>query len=259
MMGKFSSFGRTTDLDMTGNSNHKAHILVVDDDLQICKLLKLYLTGEGYEVSTAQDSVQMMQLFNQVNPALVILDLTLGSEDGLTLARELRTQSDVGIIILTGKLNPVDKVVGLEIGADDYITKPFDKRELLARVRSVLRRVSKPAASSNETNNHKYAHFNGWTLNLSLHELTSSEGENVHLTGNEFQLLSALVLNSNKVLTRDHILSLISGRDWAPIDRSVDVLVAKLRKKLKKAPEDSDMIKTLRGAGYIFAAQVELS
>ncbi len=229
--------------------------MVVDDDVRICKLLNHYLTREGYKVSTAANGEQMRRIFDHDAPDLVILDLILPDEDGFTLAKELRTWSDVGIIMLTGKTEQVDKIVGLEIGADDYLTKPFDKRELLARVRSVLRRASQSARPRQE-DKPSVAHFAGFTLNLTAHELISPVGDHVHLTNYEFQLLSALVLNANQALDRDRILDLIAGRDWAPTDRSVDVLIGKLRKKLNEDSQEPALIKTIRGTGYRFVAQV---
>lgn len=229
---------------------------MVDDDVRICKLLNRYLAREGYKVSTAANGEQMRRVFDHDVPDLVILDLILPDEDGFTLARELRTWSDVGIIMLTGKTEQVDKIVGLEIGADDYLTKPFDKRELLARVRSVLRRVSQSSRPQPE-DNYSVAHFAGFILNLDAHELISPIGDHVHLTNYEFQLLSALVLNANQVLDRDRILDLIAGRDWAPTDRSVDVLIGKLRKKLNQDSQEPALIKTIRGTGYRFVAHVK--
>jgi DNA-binding response OmpR family regulator len=228
---------------------------VVDDDVRICKLLNRYLAREGYKVSTAASGEQMRRVFDHDVPDLVILDLILPDEDGFTLARELRTWSDVGIIMLTGKTEQVDKIVGLEIGADDYLTKPFDERELLARVRSVLRRAPQTSRPRPE-DDRSVAHFAGFTLNLAAHELISPIGDQVHLTNYEFQLLSALVLNANQVLDRDQILDLIAGRDWAPTDRSIDVLIGKLRKKLNEDSQKPILIKTIRGTGYRFIAHV---
>lgn len=236
--------------------NKSFHVLVVDDDVRICKLLNRYLASEGYKVSTAANGEQMRRVFDHDAPDLVILDLILPDEDGFTLARELRTWSDVGIIMLTGKTEQVDKIVGLEVGADDYLTKPFDKRELLARVRSVLRRASQSARPRHE-DNHSVAHFAGFTMNLAAQELISPLGDHVHLTNYEFQLLSALVHHANQVLDRDQILDLIAGRDWAPTDRSVDVLIGKLRKKLNEDSQEPALIKTIRGTGYRFIAQVK--
>ena len=214
--------------------------MVVDDDVRICKLLNHYLAREGYKVSTAANGEQMRRVFDHDVPDLVILDLMLPDEDGFTLAKELRTWSDVGIIMLTGKTAQVDKIVGLEIGADDYLTKPFDTRELLARVRSVLRRVSQFSRPRYEKN-HPVAHFAGWTLNLSAHELISPIGDHVDLTNYEFHLLSALVLNANLVLINVLYLPTYShdcnrdGKGWNNLkNKELKGHQAKTKKEIKK-------------------------
>ena len=234
----------------------QAQILVVDDDERICRLLNRYLEREGYRVSTAANAEEMRRRVSAGMPDLVILDLNLPDADGFTLARELRAQTEVGIIKLTGKSDSVARVVGLELGADDYVTKPFDERELLARVRSVLRRARRsrePAGGEASS----IVRFAGWRLDLTAHELTSPENELVHLTSYEFQLLSMFVERSNRVLTRDQILDLVTGRDWDPFDRSIDIRIGKLRRKLKEDPKNPRLIKTIRGAGYKFTAKVE--
>ena len=231
-------------------------ILVVEDDERIRRLLACYLVREGYTVRQAADGEQMRSRLSAEGTDLVILDLMLPGEDGLTLATELRARSDIPIIILTGKTSHADKVVGLELGADDYITKPFDRRELLARVRMVLRRYSgrdQDAARKERTS----AHFAGWSLDIVAHELISPEGEPVELTTSEFKLLLALVIHHGRVLTREEALELVSGRDWNPTDRSVDVMVGKLRKKLESEPWQSSLIKTVRGIGYQLTAHVD--
>lgn len=235
----------------------ETRILVVDDDPRICRLLSRFLTHEGYAVATAADGEEMRQRLAEEAPALVLLDLKLPGEDGLTLARELRTQSDVAIVILTGKTDTIDKVVGLEVGADDYVTKPFEERELLARIRSVLRRMSKPAADPVDRSEQQIARFGGWSLDLDAQELTSPEEKDVRLTSYEYQLLATLVRNPNRVLNRDQIMDAIAGREWTPLDRSIDVLVRKLRQKLGEDPQNPRLIKTIRGAGYKFTAHVE--
>jgi len=232
-------------------------ILVVDDDPRLCRLVSRQLTREGYSVRTASGGEEMRRLISEALPDLVILDLMLPGEDGFSLARELRAQSSLGIVMLTGKTDTVDKIVGLEIGADDYVTKPFDERELLARVRSVLRRVNDDTRDQPADAN--IACFEGWSLDLNAYELSSPEGDLVHLTSHEFQLLEALVRHGHRVLTRDAILELLSGRDWTPEDRSVDVLVGKLRKKLESDPHAPKLIKTVRGVGYILTATVSFA
>ena len=231
-------------------------ILVVDDDPRICRAVTRFLAREGYAVLEANDGSEMRQRLAAEPVDLVILDLMLPGEDGLTLARELRSRSETAIIMLTAKTDTVDKVVGLELGADDYMTKPFDQRELLARVRTVLRRARQPsnAVANARTST---ARFDGWKLDLVAHELLSPTGEPVHLTSNQFQLLASLVTRPNRVLTRGEILDSITGRDWTPMDRSIDVLVGKLRRKIEGDPRTPTLIKTIRGVGYKFTANVD--
>jgi DNA-binding response OmpR family regulator len=231
-------------------------ILIVDDDERLRRVLSRYLTREGYSVREAADGDEMRSRLAAERADLVLLDLMLPDEDGLSLARELRSYSDVAIIMLTGKTDTIDKIVGLELGADDYITKPFDDRELLARVRTVLRRTSTPGDPVHGSSGSN-ARFAGWTLDFVAHELTSPEGGNVHLTSSQFQLLASLVSRPNRVLSREEILGLVSGRDWSPMDRSIDVLVGKLRKKIESDPKTPTLIKTIRGAGYKFTAHVD--
>jgi DNA-binding response OmpR family regulator len=230
-------------------------ILIVDDDPRVCRLVARYLGREGYTVRTAASGAQMRQVMLDDTPQLVILDILLPDDDGFDLARELRASSDVGIIMLTGKTDTVDKIVGLEVGADDYITKPFDERELLARVRSVLRRVSHHATEPDLRASE--ARFAGWRLDLDGYELISPEGESIALTTHEFQLLAALVKHGERVLTRDVILDSVFGKEWAPYDRSVDVLVGKLRRKLRDDPRRPTLIRTVRGAGYRLIPKVQ--
>ena len=231
------------------------HIVIVDDQPEICELVYNYLTGEGYRVSTANDGASMRRILQQYEVDLVLLDIMLPGDDGLSLARQLRAQSDIGIIILTGRGETVDRIIGLEMGADDYLPKPFHLRELLARVKSVLRRASargepsKPAPQS--------AVFNGWRLDLTSRELTAPSGQEVRLTTGEFDLLAAFVGNANQVLSRDRLLDLARNRASGPFDRTIDVQVGRLRKKLEDDPQNPSLIKTVRGSGYIFTASVD--
>jgi two-component system, OmpR family, response regulator len=234
------------------------HILVVDDQKEICDVVQEYLTGEGYRVSTAHDGAGMRRVLGQAAVDLVILDLMLPGEDGLTLARSLRNESGIGIIILTGRGETVDRIIGLEMGADDYLPKPFHLRELLARVKSVLRRVQSRAGESGPAVRSQ-ARFAGWTLDLSSRELLSPAGEEVRLTTGEFDLLAAFVNNANQVLTRDRLLDLARNREAGPFDRTIDVQVGRLRRKLEDDPQNPTLIKTVRGSGYIFTPAVELS
>jgi len=233
----------------------KDHILIVDDHPDIREMVQSYLEEEGFKVSTANDGDAMLRVMAQGHVDLVLLDLILPGEDGLTLARKLRLDSDVGIIILTGRGDTVDRIIGLEMGADDYLPKPFHLRELLARVKSVLRRASAREQSSHERPSS--ARFNGWQLDLTARELTSPRGELVRLTTGEFDLLAAFVSNANQVLSRDRLLDLARNREAGPFDRTIDVQVGRLRRKLDDDPHQPGLIKTVLGSGYIFTAQIE--
>ena len=234
------------------------HILVVDDQQEICDVVQEYLTGEGYRVSIAHDGAGMRRVLSQAQTDLVILDLMLPGEDGLTLARLLRSESGIGIIILTGRGETVDRIIGLEMGADDYLPKPFHLRELLARVKSVLRRVQSRSEESSQSSRLR-AHFAGWNLDMSSRELTSPGGQEVRLTTGEFDLLAAFVNNANQVLSRDRLLDLARNREAGPFDRTIDVQVGRLRRKLEDDPQNPSLIKTVRGSGYIFTPTVEMS
>lgn len=232
-------------------------VLVVDDDSRICRLTQRYLEQEGYKLYTACSGKEMRQVLAEVKVDLVLLDVRLPDEDGFTLIRELRTSPHLAIIMVTGKADPRDKVLGLELGADDYVTKPFDERELLARVRSVLRRVRQGNTASEPVRGRAVAWFAEWKLDLSALELIHQNGARAFLTTREFQLLAALVEHAPRVLSRDFILELLAGRDWTPIDRSIDVLIGKLRKKLGDDAQHPVLVKTVRGVGYKLGVPVE--
>jgi two-component system, OmpR family, response regulator len=234
------------------------HILIVDDQQEICDVVQEYLTGEGYRVSTAHDGAGMRRVLAQGHVDLVILDLMLPGEDGLTLARSLRSESGIGIIILTGRGETVDRIIGLEMGADDYLPKPFHLRELLARVKAVLRRAHDRTAETPHSGRSR-VRFAGWNLDLSSRELLSPSGEEVRLTTGEFDLLSAFVNNANQVLSRDRLLDLARNREAGPFDRTIDVQVGRLRRKLEDDPQNPTLIKTVRGSGYIFTPTIEVS
>jgi two-component system, OmpR family, response regulator len=238
---------------MPGESENQ-RILVVDDDARICRLLIRILTAEGYTVETVASGQAMGRTLLTRRFDLIILDLRLpGGEDGLTLARRLRAESDVPLIMLTGRSEQVDKVVGLEIGADDYVTKPFDRRELVARIRSVLRRSQMRNATIDGSDRLKsIINFAGWTLNLCRRQLTAPGGDKVELTTFEFQLLSVLAEKPGQLLSRDRILELVASRHWTASDRSIDVHISKLRRKLRDDPCDPRLIKTIYGIGYMF-------
>jgi DNA-binding response OmpR family regulator len=232
------------------------HILIVDDQQEICDLVREYLTDEGFRVSTAKDGTGLREEMARSQIDLVILDLMLPGEDGLQLARELRTGSDVGIIMLTGRGETVDRIIGLEMGADDYLPKPFHLRELLARVRSVLRRGGGRGGEA-AAGNRVRVRFGGWAFDLASRALISPGGEDVRLTTGEFELLAAFVDHAGQVLSRDRLLDLARHREAGPFDRTIDVQVGRLRRKLEEDPRAPSVIKTVRGGGYIFTPAVE--
>lgn len=236
------------------------HILVVDDDPQIRKLLRRCFESEGYEVSEASDGDELQRKIENARIDLITLDLTLPGQDGLSLARDIRSKSSIPIIMVTGKSDMIDRVVGLEIGADDYISKPFHLREVLARVRSVLRRTETDGApqstSQSTASNAELYNFDGWTLDAGKRELRRTDGTPQALTTAEFSLLEVFVTNPQKVLSRDRIMDLLNGREWTPMDRAIDTQIARLRKKIEVDPEIPRTIKTVRGVGYMFAQDV---
>ena len=233
--------------------NKSPRILIVDDDIEICQVLQEYLSGEGYPVSVAHDGADMRAAMGRSPIDLVLLDLVLPGADGLSLAGWLRAEyPNVGIIMLTGRSDTADRIIGLEFGADDYLAKPFHLRELLARVKSVCRRrMGAPALGSTANSGLQFA---GWRLDLGSRELTSPVGDSIRLTGGEFALLAVFTANANRVLSRDRLLDLVSGREAGPFDRTIDVQVGRLRRKLGDDPKNPAIIKTVRGGGYIFAA-----
>lgn len=235
-------------------------ILVVEDDPDMRETVCTALVREGYRVKEAEDGHGMRRVLKQWPVDMVILDLVLPGESGLDLARELRNTSDIPLIMLTGKDNVIDKVVGLEIGADDYITKPFHARELIARISTVLRRTGLNSGSADRKPGEASSNlirFGDWKLDLYGQRLTGAGGEAVILTSYEFQVLSVLAQRPGKALSRDQIMDLVADREWNPFDRSIDVLIGKIRKKLGDDPRDPKFIRTVRNAGYIFVAPVD--
>ncbi len=234
------------------------HILVVDDNQQILDLLKNVLEPEGFDVTTASSGESSRRAINSREFDLVVMDIGLPDEDGFSLTREIRSASTVPIIILTGKHEEMDHVLGLELGADDYVVKPFRPREFVARVRTVLRR----AAAAEEEDGLKtpsrppVLEFQGWTLDLGARQLSDPYDKNVHLTTFEFDLLATLLRNANQTVSRNDLLKACTGREWLPTDRSVDIHIGRLRAKLEKNPKAPRIIKSVRGLGYIFAAPV---
>lgn len=235
-----------------------AHIVVVDDEPEVRAILRTGLEAEGYAVSEAETGAALMDLLAQGPIDLITLDLRLSGEDGFTLAREVRARHNVPIVMISGKGDMIDRVVGLELGADDYIAKPFHMREVLARVRAVLRRYAptEPAPAHLPAEKTERYEFNGWTLDIARRELKMPEGEICDLTTAELNLLVILVKRPGRVLSRDDLMDLLKGHDWTPLDRSIDGLVARLRKKVEHGNETPQLVKTVRGVGYVFAGQV---
>ena len=235
---------------------HSDLILVVDDEPGMRRLVSRTLSKEGYRVEAAEDGQQMNRVLSKKSFDLVILDLKLPGEDGFSLARKIRSQSDVPIIMLTGQDELIDKVVGLEIGADDYITKPFNGRELVARVRAVLRRhrqrTKNPVLASTEG-----IKFSGWHLDFTSCRLTSPKGQVVPLTSFEYQVLFELASRPNRVLSRDQIVNLSLNRERSPVERNVDLVISKIRKKLNDDFRFPKFILTVRNQGYKFIAKVK--
>lgn len=236
-------------------SNAKVTILVVDDEPEIRALLHKCFAREGYEVLEAKDGAELRARIEQQPVSLITLDLTLGGEDGLDLAREVRARCNVPIVMITGKGDTIDRVVGLELGADDYIAKPFQLREVLARVRAVLRRYgpSEAAGPPTPSAHERYA-FDEMVLDLTRRELTREAAGIVELTTAEFNLLEIFVKRPHRVLSRDNIMDLLKGHEWSPLDRSIDALVGRVRKKIEPDPDHPRLIKTVRGIGYAFTA-----
>ena len=235
-------------------SQEAPSILIVDDDEDIRTLLAEYLGQQGLRVQTAGDGAAMQEVLDSTPVDLVVLDLTLPGEDGLVLCRNLRAHSDLPVIMLTARSAALDRILGLEMGADDYLCKPFEPRELLARIRNVLRRSE--AAGTHDQQHATQLQFAGWTLDLTSHQLYSDNGTVVVLSGGEFRLLKALLERPNRVLSRDQLLGLTQGREADPFDRSIDLHISRLRQKLRDDARAPQLIKTLRNEGYMLCATV---
>ena len=229
------------------------HLLVVDDDRDIRTLVAQFLTKHGYRVTAVRDGAEMMKALEAARVDLIVLDLMLPGEDGLSLCRRLRATSTTPIIMLTAMGEETDRIVGLEMGADDYLAKPFSPRELLARIKAVLRRVATPQTVGDGA---KVLTFEGWSLDLTKRELRSRDGVLVQLSAGEYDLLAAFVEHPQRVLTRDQLLDLARGRAAVPFDRSIDVQVSRLRRKIEPDPAEPTLIKTVRGGGYLFTPTV---
>lgn len=237
---------------MTAGKN----LVIVEDDPDIRLLLERCLTADGYRVTSLSAAAGLDDILAPGDTALVIMDVGLPDSDGLTLTRHIRQRHNLGIIIVSGRGDLTDRVVGLEIGADDYITKPFEPRDLLARVRSVLRRSTHPAANIPASGPHRKYKFNGCIIDLTSQTLTDSDGHVVQLTGGEYKLLETFITHANRVLSRDQLLDYICANDTPAFDRSIDVRIGRLRKKINDDPRHPKLIRTIRNSGYIFSSAV---
>lgn len=229
-----------------------ARILVVDDDLQLRELLVGYLGDNGYVVRAVPDAAALREVLAVWPCDLLILDLMLPGEDGLSICRALRARSRLPILMLTARGDELDRIVGLEMGADDYLPKPFHPRELLARIRSILRR-----AEGHDAHAAARLHFGGWTLDLGARHLIDAEGVVTPLSSGEFRLLSALAEHPHRVLSRDQLMEALAGKEQGPFDRTVDVMISRLRRRLGDDGREPRFIKTLRNEGYVLAQNVE--
>jgi two-component system OmpR family response regulator len=231
------------------------HLLIVDDHRDIREPLRKYLENNGCRVSEASDATSARQVLAKNAPDIIVLDIMMPGEDGLSLTRDLRAQGNIPIILLTAVVEDTDRIIGLEMGADDYVTKPFNPRELLARIKAVLRRAQNLPPERDPADETKYA-FNDWTFDTAARELIDPAGINIALSTGEYMLLHAFVKRPGVVLSRDQLLDLTRGRDAVAFDRSIDNQISRLRKKIEADPSDPKIIKTHWGGGYSFVAPV---
>lgn len=234
-------------------SMQQQKILVVDDEPKLRQLLKKYLAQEGFSVEAVEDGAAMDRYLAEYEVDLVILDLMLPGEDGLSVGRRLQQQGNLPIIILSARSEEIDRIIGLEMGADDYLVKPFNPRELLARIRSVLRRHKKSDQVASSNSKHVFT-FGPFSLDVDKHKL-SREGEEISLTSGEFTLLRAFLEHSDCVLNRDTLLDITKGYGHTPYDRSIDICVGRLRKKIEDDPSEPVYLRTVWGAGYMFSTE----
>ena len=230
------------------------HIAILDDDPEIRSLLEQNLRGAGFEVSTASNGRDLKTILEHQTIDLIVLDLMLPGEDGLTICRELRAESNIPIIMLTAMTHEADRIIGLEMGADDYLTKPFSPRELVARIKATLRRQGMVTTQSEDRR--RTAVFEGWKLDVVRRELRDPDDVLVDLTSGEFDLLAALIERPNRLMTRDLLLDITKGRQADVFDRSIDITISRLRQKIEEDPKYPQFIKTVRGKGYIFSAEI---
>jgi len=231
------------------------HILIVDDHKEIRELVAKFLTKDGFRATTASDGKDMQKALGESKIDLIVLDLMLPGDDGLTLCRQLRSESAIPVIILTAKDEEIDRILGLEMGADDYVTKPFSSRELVARIKAVLRRTQ-ALSSTPEVTDGENLYFAGWKLDMAKRELVSTDNVIIPLSTGEYDLLHAFISHPQRVLNRDQLLDIARGRTASVYDRSIDTQVSRLRRKIEQDPKDPVIIKTVWGGGYIFTASV---
>jgi two-component system OmpR family response regulator len=240
---------------VTHQPSAKAHVLIVEDDAAVSKLIESYLDREGYNVAVAGTVADMRAAVEAGKVDVIILDVVLPDEDGWSALRWIRARGEMPVMLLTGKGETVDKIVGLELGADDYLAKPFDLRELLARLHSIQRRAERASAAVRSAPEEPIR-FSGWVFDLVTQQLKSEAGEVTHLTQAEYRILSSLVCSPRKTVTRDQLMAIV-GRSWEPLDRSIDVHVSNLRRKINSDSKRSSLIRTIRGLGYMFVPDRE--
>ena len=233
------------------------HILIVDDDAEIRSLLSNYLQKNGYRTTAVAEGKGMLAALDKGGTDLIVLDLMLPGDDGLVLCRNLRARSNIPVIMLTARGDDMDRILGLEMGADDYLPKPFNPRELLARIKSILRRAKALPGNMETGGDAARVYFAGWELDTISRQLVSPEGVVVSLSGSEYRLLRIFLNHPNRILNRDQLMDMMRGRETDPFDRSIDVQVSRLRHRLADDAKEPAIIKTVRGEGYILAVQVE--
>ena len=236
--------------------DRKIQIVVVDDEEDVRETLKDYLGDRGFEVTAVKDAAGMRRLVESETPVdLAILDITMPGEDGLSLARWLREETDIAIIMATASGATTDRIVGLELGADDYLPKPVDPRELLARIKAIVRRRPAAVSAAPEPEPNRFVAFGTCRLDLDAHKLFDEDGQEIPLKAMEFDLLKTFASRPNRVLNRDQLLEIAHNRSWQPLDRSIDIRIARLRRKIEVDPGRPEIIKTVRGIGYMFCSQ----
>ncbi|MGI9355044.1 MAG: response regulator [Rhizobiaceae bacterium] len=232
--------------------NENTRILVCDDELDVREMVQEYLEKRGFQVSMAANSEELRMVLSSGGIDLIILDINMPGEDGLAVLRSLRPDSKIPVVMLTAAGEVVDRIIGLEMGADDYLGKPVDLRELEARIKAVLRRKGEPDSASDNNVTSGKARFGDFTLHIEAAKMTSDNGTELQLTAMEFNLLKAFAQNRGRVLNRDQILEQAHDRSWDPFDRSIDIRISRLRRKIEKNPEKPTIIKTVRGIGYLY-------